>query len=50
MHDKGDYVAVVFMDLSKAFDVIPHLLLLAKFKAYGMDTERCLKDSSGRLQ
>ena len=52
MHDKGEYVAVVSMDLSKAFDVIPHLLLLAKFKASGMDTENCilLKDLSGRLQ
>ena len=30
--DKGEYVCVLFMDLSKAFD---HYLLLAKLRAYG---------------
>ena len=34
MQDNGELVAVVAMDLSKAFDVIQHDLLLAKLNAY----------------
>ena len=53
MRDRGELVAVVSMDLSKALDVIQHDLLLAKLKAYGVGEESCtlLKDYlSGRQQ
>ena len=33
MRDRGELVAVVSMDLSKAFDVIQYPLLLSKLKA-----------------
>ena len=34
--DKNMYVGAVVMDLSKAFDCLPHELLIAKLNAYGM--------------
>lgn len=39
--DSKELVAVVSMDLSKAFDTIPHPLLLAKLKAYGLSDSAC---------
>ena len=39
MRGRGELVAVVSMDLSKAFDVIQQPLPLAKLKPYGVDIE-----------
>ena len=35
--DNLEYVGIVLMDLSKAYDCIPHDLLIAKLEAYGLD-------------
>ncbi len=37
--DNKSFVGAVLMDLSKAFDCLPHDLLLAKLKAYGLSDE-----------
>ena len=41
MSDKCEVVAIVSMDLSKAFDVIQYQLLLSELRAYGMDDAGC---------
>ena len=51
--DNDQYVGTVLMDLSKAFDCIPHALLIAKMKAYGLSTNACklmISYLTGRFQ
>jgi hypothetical protein len=36
--DKNQYIAAVLMDLSKAFDCLPHNILLDKLSAYGVSS------------
>ena len=39
--DQGMYVCIILMDLSKAFNCVPHKLLIAKFKTYGVSDSAC---------
>ncbi len=46
--DNHNFVATILMDLSKAFDCIPHGLLGAKMNAYGLSGDACEYMSSNR--
>ena len=35
--DEGQAVDVVYLDVSKAFDTVPHKILVEKLAAHGMD-------------
>ena len=37
--DKNEYVVAVLMDLSKAFDCLPHDILLSKLSAYDLSND-----------
>ena len=39
--DEGHYVATVMMDLSKAFDCLPHALMIAKLNCYNVGLNSC---------
>ena len=39
--DKGEYVACVTMDISKAFNCLPHCLTICKLHAYGFSKDAC---------
>ncbi len=39
--DENKYACTVLVDLSKAFDCVPHGLLLAKMHVYGLSINAC---------
>ena len=39
--DRGEYIACINMDISKAFDCLPHCLTICKLHAYGLSRNAC---------
>ena len=39
--DKGEYIACMRMDISKAFDCLPHCLTICELHAYGLSRNAC---------
>ena len=39
--DRGEYIACISMDISKAFDCLPHCLTICKLHAYGLSRSAC---------
>ena len=51
--DRGEATGVIFLDLSAAFDMVPHSLLIEKLKLYGFDEDSSAwiySYLSGRMQ
>ena len=51
--DENKYTGTLLMDLSKAFDCIPHRLLICKMRAYGLGENACklmISYLTGRVQ
>ena len=39
--DKNNVIGALILDLSKAFDSLPHGILIAKFRAYDLSLSAC---------